>query len=159
MVVTGALLGVYAAGMLRRRVKALELSIRLVKRMADQIRYTSPPVAELLEGCRADAAFVSLFFLKKACDLMREGKRFGEAWELALGEGEDGFQNTDRELLQSFGQRLGKTDVEGQLAHCRQTVQLLEERLALAKSQADTKGRLYLLLGFSGGVLLALMLI
>lgn len=60
--------------------------------------------------------------------------------------------------MQRFGEELGATDVEGQLASCRLYAERLGERLAAARRAAAEKGRLYVTLGAAGGLAAVLLL-
>ena len=98
IVAAGLLLGLMAAGRLRRRVS----------------------------------------MLGHVCSRLRKGERVLAAWEGAVEEdGRDaGLTKADRELLRGFGSQLGRTDVEGQIANCRQYGNLLEQRLTEAREAA-----------------------
>ncbi len=129
--------------------------------MADQIRYTAAPVEELLTAAESSGEFDGLSMLGHVCSRLRKGERVLAAWEGAVEEdGKDaGLTKADRELLRGFGSQLGRTDVEGQIANCRQYGDLLEQRLTEAREAAAAKGRLYMTLGFAGGMALALLLL
>lgn len=159
--ITGALLGVYASAGLSRRVSGLELAQRLIARVASQIRYTAAPAGEILLDAAAREEFRTLSFLQRLQKLMGEGVELPSAWRQAVNDGraESRFTPADAELLLSFGDVLGKTDVEGQLENCRLFTGLLQEHLASARQQAAAKNRLYITLGVAGGMALALVLL
>ena len=161
IVVTGLLLGLTAAGGLRRRVTVLGQLSRFMTRLADQIRYTAAPVEELLEAAESSGEFGELPLLGRICSRIRNGERVLDAWEAAVEEDGrlSGLTRADRELLHGFGSQLGKTDVEGQIANCRQYGELLDQRLSEAREASAAKGRLYMTLGFAGGMALALLLL
>lgn len=161
LVVAGLLLGLMAAGGLRRRVTSLDQLSRFMVRMADQIRYTAAPVEELLESAENSGEFADLPILGRICSKIRNGERVPDAWENAVEEDgrESGLTEGDRDLLRGFGSQFGRTDVEGQIANCRQYGDLLGQRLAEAREASAAKGRLYLTLGFAGGMSLALLLL
>lgn len=83
-----------------------------------------------------------------------------EAWHRAVaGAGEsDALTDRDCELLLHFGEGLGKSDVEGQLAHCAAFEELFADRLQSTRQELSVKGKLYSTLGMIGGAGLALML-
>ena len=62
-------------------------------------------------------------------------------------------------LVDIISLELGKTDVEGQIANCRQYGELIGQRLTEAREASAAKGRLYMTLGFAGGMALALLLL
>lgn len=153
------MLGLYAAMGLNRRAAALEEAGRLLAHLATRIRYTAAPIGELL-GEAADG-FRRLPFLREAGRQMSGGADFHTAWGQALRQKgpESGLHAADLELLTRFGEGLGQTDVEGQLAHCELFARLLGEQQAEAKTQAAAKGRLYVTLGVAGGLAAALLLL
>lgn len=161
IVFTGLGMGLAAAGGLRRRVSNLEQLGRLMGRMADQIRYTAAPVEELLESAERSGEFTGLPVLDRACAGIREGANIHDAWDRAVRDsGRDaGLTQGDQELLMGFGVGLGTTDVAGQVANCGQYRELLDQRLSEARKESESKGRLYLTLGFSAGMAVALLLL
>ena len=118
-------------------------------------------MGELLAAAASSPEFQSLPFLKAAAaDLQIDGD-FHTAWRQGVKEqGEaSGLTAADRELLVHFGDGLGRTDVEGQLPNCRLYAEQLGERLGEARRDAATKSRLYVTLGVTGGIGLALLLL
>lgn len=83
-----------------------------------------------------------------------------QAWMTALKpiQRSDGLTPTDRELLVGFFTGLGTTDAEGQRKNCEHYRRLLTDSMEDARTEAAQKERLYLTLGVTGGLLLALLL-
>lgn len=152
-------LGVYASAGLNRRAAALEQSGRLVSRVASRIRYTAQPVGEIF--FEVSGEFAGLRFLPELLRALQEGTDFPSAWRQALeAKGtEYGLNGKDRELLLGYGEGLGKTDVEGQMEHCRLYETLIGEQLEEARREASVKGRLYITLGTASGLGVALLLL
>ncbi len=86
---------------------------------------------------------------------------FDTSWEQAVGNLPKTYalDNSDKELLISFGTKLGKTDVEGQLSHIELYRAMWQKRLSLAGEAAAQKSRLYKTLGLFGGVSAALLIL
>lgn len=132
--------------------------------MSMQIRYTAAPIQEILAKAAEGGEFQSLPFLAEASRRMKSGERPDEALEGAVKEanlsGEDcGFTEGDRELLFQFGRGLGKSDVDGQLSHCEAYRRLIGDRLTAARGEVASKGKLYITLGVSAGLAVALLLL
>lgn len=153
-------MGVYAALRLYRRAAWLEQAAGLVQFMAAQIRYTAAPVGELLDRAAGAAEFTRLTFLSACRQRLQRGEGFRAAWPESLREqgAAGGANDADCELLRRFGEELGTTDVEGQLASCRLYADRISERLAAARRAAAEKGRLYVTLGAAGGLAAVLLL-
>lgn len=161
IVVSGALLGFYAASGLSRRSSALERIQRLIAHIGSQIRYTAAPTGEILKTAAASAEFRSLEFLKAAAGRLDADGDCHAAWQYGVSHyGKvTGLTLADVELLQHFGEGLGRTDVEGQLENCRICAEQLTQRLESARREAAAKHRLYLTLGVTGGMAMALLLL
>lgn len=65
----------------------------------------------------------------------------------------------DRELLLRFGENLGVTDVEGQISNCELYITLFKKCFDNAKEIENKNVRLYRILGFSLGSLIALIVL
>ena len=76
--------------------------------------------------------------------------RFPKRWRLSA---------RDMELLRLFGERLGTTDAEGQLAHIAHYRSCFEQQLEQARTDAAQKARIYKTLGLFAGVSAALLLL
>lgn len=83
------------------------------------------------------------------------------AWQYGIAQygRAAGLTSADRELLLHFGEELGRTDVEGQVENCQNCAAQLAQRLDTARQEAAAKHRLYLTLGVTGGLALALLLL
>lgn len=161
IVLTGVCAGLYSSTELSRRASSLERIGRLIEYIETQIRYTAAPVKEIIAKTASVEEFGALSFLQTACAGVQNGERPDTAWRGAVqSEGENcGFNATDRELLFDFGAELGKSDVEGQLSHCESFHRLFEDRLQSARSDVRIKGKLYVTLGVTAGLGVALLLL
>ncbi len=161
IVLAGIGLGGYAAAGLNRRASTLEKIQRLLSHIGSQIRYAAAPTGELLASSARMAEFQSLSFLREATAALARGADFHTAWrEGVRREGRGcGLAAGDMELLLCFGEGLGRTDIEGQLANCRDFSERFGEKLAEARRDAASKNRLYLTLGITGGLAAALLLL
>ena len=57
-----------------------------------------------------------------------------------------------------FGEKLGKTDLEGQLSHIELYRALFQKQIKEAEDDAQKKSRLYRTLGIFGGVSAAILI-
>ena len=91
---------------------------------------------------------------------MESDKTFSDSWYAATNEicKDTGLTNEDINLINDFGIRLGESDVEGQVSHCKLNIKLMNEILELAKENKQKKGRIYIMLGAFSGIAIALMM-
>lgn len=85
---------------------------------------------------------------------------FAESWRLQISGFPKKWRLTpqDMQLLTDFGERLGTTDADGQLAHIAHYREIFAARLDEARQEAAQKAKLYKTLGLFGGVSAALLL-
>ena len=76
----------------------------------------------------------------------------------AAANSSDAPNNSDKELLLGFGEKLGKTDLEGQLSHIELYRALFQKQIKEAEDDAQKKSRLYRTLGIFGGVSAAILI-
>lgn len=151
----GALGGCAAARQLDRNVRRIRLLRQLVTAMMTELRSNLPLIADLLRTLAAQPAFRQLGFLQTAA---ARASAFPQCWETALAQ-DDTLSPEEIAVLETVGQTLGSTALEGQLS----ALELCLERLAVLQEdavlRARSKGRLYRSLGLLGAVFLAILLI
>lgn len=86
---------------------------------------------------------------------------FFKKWKNAVADISDGYalKHEDKQLLCSFGEKLGITDVEGQLKHIELYKGLANALLDDSKNEIKQKSRLYKTMGFFVGTAAALVII
>ncbi len=110
--------------------------------------------------------FTSVNTAAKACGLdficvdAENKSSFYSVWSDCIGKAprQYALQNSDKELLTEFGERLGKTDLEGQLSHIELCRALLQKQINTAEEAAAKSSRLYKTLGIFGGVCAAILI-
>lgn len=151
LIFAATLAGCAEAYKLARRVRQLEILNRFIGVVQTEIRYSALPLYELCR--RHEDEFP---FLKPCIHAYEESGDFPFSFQQCLHE--MGLASNDMELMQGFGDGLGTTDIEGQVAHCTLYQNLLETRLEEARGEKNGKSRLYVMLGTSGGITAALLL-
>ena len=152
LVLGGSFAGYLASLKLSQRVQNLERYLGFVQAAETEIRFSALPVRDVVEQHGTQLAF-----LRQCAQLTREGIPFDKAWRQTACRAE-GFSEKDRELLLRFGEGFGASDAEGQISHCRLTMELLHRRLEEAGEEKKQKGRLYRMLGVLGSLGTALLL-
>ena len=151
---SGLVIGLSKAGTLYRRRDCLRDLELFVQTLATCLRYQSE---ELFESVARAAENTCLYPLTPP-----ETTVSFEAWWQEITERlcrENSLQNSDKELLLSFGSPLGATDLEGQLSHLALYRELLKKQLDGAERDITEKSRLYRTLGLFGGACAAIMLL
>ena len=137
---------------LSRRVEELEAFRGFLSAVGTEIRFAALPVEMLVRRHRSLSPWLA------ACDeKLSAGEPFPLAWQeaVALCPVPDG----DKAFFREFGEGLGTSDVEGQMAHCRLCETRLEELLAAARDDKLKKSKLYLTLGICAGLAAGLVLL
>lgn len=86
---------------------------------------------------------------------------FFERWKKSVADISGGYslKHEDKQLLCSFGEKLGITDVEGQLKHIELYRGLAEAHLEDSRKDIAEKSKLYRIMGFFAGTAAALVII
>ena len=163
MKLTGALLlmlaaagiGCRAAADLRNRVNYLRLIRRLLTAICAELRGNLPLIPDLLHSLAADPAYHSLHFLQ---DAAADAAQFPDCWQHALAK--DSAPDSDaRRVLETVGQTLGSTTLEGQLDALHLCDERLQNLLHDAEQTAAQKGQLYRSLGVLSGIFLVILIL
>ena len=136
IIAAASLMGVMLSLALVVRVKKLEGVCRYISALCDEMRHSRAELPEILKRLRGEV------YIKDGC------------WC-----GTEGLKSEEYAVLQSFLTVLGTTDIEGQINNAQCHLASLENILQearMAKSQCE---RLYISLGFLGGIFIAILLI
>lgn len=136
------------------RVKQLEAAAVMLGVIRTKLQYSCCPVSELVEELASREDIAVLRFIRPCAEACRSGKDFPVAWREALGERENisNFKADDVKKLTAFGETLGTTAIEGQLASCDMYTALLEESLACARNDMKKYSKLFPALGVLFGI-------
>ena len=89
---------------------------------------------------------------------MHGGRSPAEAFDGILRRQDLPYTATDRELLRHCTDTIGSLDREGQLQQLTQSAQQMEQQLRQAHEKAESRGRVYQMLGTCAGAALVLLL-
>ncbi len=155
---TGASIGFFQSNKLILRVKFLESYISLVRYIETEVRYCASSIIQILENYFSEN---KIGIIDSCIKHTYEDIPFSQAWCLAVDESCKRYylKKEDISLIKDFGNGLGISDIDGQVAHCESNIELINIRLAEARDERKKKYRLYQTLGISGGLCLALLLI
>ncbi len=144
--------GFYLSEKLRQRKIFLDSFCRFLTILDTSIRYDGGEIITLIKKS-APAELKALFDFNNS--------DFRSVW-LTFIENipkSKGLKDEDYRLIYDFGDKLGATDVEGQLNHIRLYSELFKNSLDNSLSEYKSKSKLYKLLGFFTGAVLSIMII
>jgi len=155
LVLAGAGIGQVSANRLISRKRVLSEFLNKIKSFTIQLEYTAAPIDELWSKIQWSSHTVSQLFASLFSSVSEEKQQHNTH----TTSNQYGLTSQDITLLEDFFKQLGKTDLRGQISHCRLYCQLFEQQLNQAVSEADKKIRICRTLGISCGCAAAIILI
>ncbi len=155
IIISGTLIGLYASSKIRTRAELMEQYLIFLNRTHAAISYTGTGVKELLKP-EGSLPLISPV-LRRAHKELLSGSPIERAWRTAVDENIPCID--DRKLMYSFGDNFGTGNIEGELCKLELHIKLAEQRLEDIRSELKTKQRLYRIVGMSGGIMTAAVLI
>ncbi len=125
------------------------------------IRFQAADIGSIMLELNRQNDYAGLSFIPAFNAGAKSGKSLQESMAGAVSLSQNKMQLNERdcELLRSFFQKLGTTDMEGQIKNCQYYKIRMEEQYREAKTAFEQKGRLYIFLGFFAGLAFALLMI
>lgn len=142
----------------RKKLRTISLLVALVDEIYTEIRFTGSTVEEILLRCANNSIYKPLTFLSR---LMHEKDRFSQSvLKEAIENSAESLNFNSEEMLPllNMADKLGTTDITGQLKMleaCK--LQLLELKSA-QNNRCDTLGKMYISLGLLLGIGTAVIL-
>lgn len=142
------------------RVRFLQQYLQFISYIKTEIRYSQRVLSEIISKYIVTEVEFEHFLTSVKANLRSEAS-FADAWQKALCKipSAYGLLKQERELICEFGNKLGVTDVDGQIALCELNKSLINSILNTAKDEKSKKSRLYFMLGSSFGICLAIILL
>ena len=131
------------------------------KRACRKIEFTQKPLAEIFEETylvEKNLKISKIFYISAQ---KIESKNIKDAWNEAISE-EKFFWDLKKEdiaLIRTFGNMLGKTDVEGQVSEIALTNEFLDIQIKDAEEQCKKNEKMYKTLGTIIGIAIVIILI
>lgn len=150
----------YYAHRLYRRAEFLRQTGRLLEALEQQISYSRRPMASLWQTLAAVEAFATFSLVQDTAAGLKQAA-FSEAFAGAVNRAVAAGLLTPvpQQILLEFGGTCGRLGLEQQVAHIRACRQQVERACADARQEAAARGQVYRMLGLSGGIGLALLLL
>ncbi len=158
IVICGTFSGIYVSLWLKRKVEFWEQYLIFLVQAQTMIGYGAMSVREILSGVKGVALVEPV--LKETQYFLEHGMRLEQAWRKAVERQMKAlrFSQSDREVLYTFGELFGVTDVKGELAKIQIHSELVRERARVLKEEFASKSRIYRIVGMFCGVLTAVMI-
>ncbi len=158
VIVCGTLCGVYASRIVYRRVKFMEQYLMFLANVRACISYTAASADEILHSENAQPLIKPI--LSDAAALFNSGQPFEKAWRKALSSNTAQMlvAKSDRELVMSFGDGFGTSDVQGELEKLDLCFHLAEQRRNEMRSELESKRRIYRIVGMFVGVVITVLI-
>ncbi len=156
------LLGLIQAQKLSKRARTLDEAVQALRCMSSELLNMQTPLPELLEHLSESSAMgFDKVFGELSGDLKKQsGERFSELWtDRLMNEKSISLSNSQRLELCRPGASLGRYDASEQAAAIGSCVLRLEAQFQKAEQKAHEARRLYVGLGFAGGLMLATALL
>lgn len=144
---------------LSMRVRFLQQYLQFISCIETEIRYSQRVLSEIISEYKNESEFKN--FLIEVKENLKLRANFSDAWTESVHKIPDsyGLLKQDKELISEFGQELGSTDVDGQIALCSLNKSLISSILNAAKEEKTKKSKLYFMLGTSFGMCIAVILL
>lgn len=142
------------------RAKELNSLSNLINILQNKMKFTHKPLGEILEETAAirEDSRISEIFWKTGQKLKKQ--KIEDAWSEAILE-EKIFLNLkgeDIKVIQTLGNVLGKTDIEGQMSEIAQFNTLLKVQIKKAEEEKNKNVKMYKSLGTIIGLAIVILL-
>lgn len=149
--------GCYFSSAVKNRLVMLKKLNYMLEEILLLLRYRSATVYEIAEILAADERFGEFEFLK---NIRRGDKPFRQCWQEAVYACcIRGMKKSDTELIADIGNKLGTSDLEGQIGTVMLQREELRAAIAAAEEECAKKAKLYRSLGTLTGAFISIMLI
>ena len=154
-------LGLLKAQTFSSRLEDLEDLKNMIKILETEMSYKKDPLPSAfarIASYKDNRAMDLLYYCSQS---MKESMDLQMCWENAVEEAYKGasLKKEDMLILKDMGLQLGKSDIQGQNAMFSLVNIKLDSQIEDAAKEKETKGKMYKGLGFSLGVVIAIILI
>lgn len=154
-------LGLLKAQSYSQRLNELKDLKEMIQILRTEMSYLKDPLPAVFARVGSYKDNRAMNLLWECGQLMKTKLELNECWRQAVDAAYSGscLLEEDRGLLLDLGLQLGKSDLRGQASMFSLTEARLNAQMEQAQKEKDTKGRMYRGLGFSIGVVIAVILI
>lgn len=156
-------LGLLKAQTFSARLEDLTDLKDMIRILQTEMSYRKDPLPSAFARIAVYKDNRAMDLLRQCSDSMKESLDLMQCWEKAV---ETAYQksgsclnNEDLIILKDLGLQLGKSDIKGQAAMFSLTEAKLENQIRQSEKEKESKGKMYKGLGFSIGIVIAIILI
>lgn len=155
-VLATTLLGCWFSSGLTSRRKTLEAISESITKAGTLISFESYEITRVVKE-----TFGKIKGFEHITEICADGQNFMESFSkcIDLIPHECFLTDDDKDSLKSFSQGLGISDLMGQTSNCELYKKLFDEKINEAKEKEKSLSRLYKIMGFSLGCVVALMIL
>ncbi len=154
-------LGMMKAQSYSQRLTELSDLKDMIRMLRTEMQYRKDPLPTVFIRIASYKENRSMELLERCIGLMKENMEFKTCWEKAADLAYRGscLTETDLAVIKDLGLQLGKSDIQGHAGVFSLTEAKLEAQIQEASEEKKAKGKMYRGLGFSAGILIAVILI
>lgn len=154
-------LGIIKAQSYSQRLRELTDLSDMIQILKTEMSYRKDPLPAAFARISTYKDNRAMDLLFQCSQLMKENLDFKQCWQQALQEAYRGsaLKDEDRIIAEDLGLQLGKSDIQGQASMFALAESRLSTQTEDAVKEKNTKGRMYRGMGFSIGIVIAVILI
>lgn len=146
------------SGKLSERVKTVEMLINLTEDFSNMIRYQAMTTADIISFAGNNPEYEMLDFISEMNKADKTDRNIHDIWREAV-EKSSVLRKRESEIMLSFGNMLGTSDISGQLSSIEIYKKRLENLLAESRNDYERKGKMYRSVGVLLGIMAGIMLL
>jgi len=143
------------------RVKYLEQLVSTLNFIDTEISYKKETLPQIFQHIASYSDDYISQMLIECCKYMKQNMDIEICWRNAVDKiySDSCLTGKDLYILRDLGKGLGKSDIKGQHNIFRLTSERLQQQIKDAVREKNTKGKMYSGMGFSVGIVAAVLLI
>ena len=161
ILLSSSMIGIYLSYNCKRRIIELEEISEVIFCLNNEICYKNSILYEAIENSIKNCTSLISDFFKEYAELMKKNKYSSkDAINISIEKYESKFAINieDINIIKSFSNMLGKTDIEGQKRCIEATLEGLKKQQQKAEKMRAKNEKMYLSLGFLSGLTIVILL-
>lgn len=153
--------GILKSQVFSQRLKELNDLKDSFRMLRTEISYMKDPLPVIFERLGSGRQNIASEIFGTCCQLMKEKQDMQYSWcsSVDMAARNSSLTREDKAVIYDLGHQLGKSSVDGQIDLLQMTEEKLTIQIGNAEEQRKTKGKMYAGLGFSIGIVIAILLI